>query len=189
MKNWCALKIDVNNAIRKDFDINQLLVNNTHPTGLWNYIGEDKTKLFTTEWLDYMNSIGVPIAGALIFWRDSNYQHPTAHIDVAPNECSGLSAAINWCIGEDKGQMVWYELPNTTGYSDQTPVDSNYQEWEITSLIESERKVIGNTPTLVRVDVPHNVIMGDSPRLLITARTMEVFQNWDEVKTYFRTLI
>jgi hypothetical protein len=186
---WYELNIDVTDAVRKDFDINELLIGNTEPIRLWDFIGEKKTELFTSEWLHYMDSIGVPIAGALIFWRQANYQHPTAHIDVAPNNYSGLSAAINWCVGEDKAQMVWYELPDVIGDSNQTPVESNYQEWNISELVELERKIIGNVPKLVRVDVPHNVVMGDVPRFLITARTMEVFQDWDGVKNHFRTLI
>jgi hypothetical protein len=189
MNCYYELNVDVTNAIRKDFDLNELLVGNVQQIRLWDYIGDKKTELFTDAWLGYMDSIGVPIAGALIFWRQANYQHPTAHIDVAPNNYSGLSAAINWCVGEDKGQMVWYEIPEKTGNTNQTPVDSNYQEWQTSQLVELQRKVIGNKPSLVRVDLPHNIIMGDVPRFLITARTMEVFQSWDDVKTYFRTLI
>jgi hypothetical protein len=186
---WHTLNIDVTDALNENFNVNSLLAGNTSPARIWDYIGDKKYELFNDSWLKYMESIGVPIAGALIFWRDSNYQHPTAHIDVAPNECTGLSAAINWCISEDKAEMVWYELPKNIGDDNQTSVDSNYMEWNTTELVEVNRRIIGNKPTLVRVDIPHNVIMNDVPRVLITARTMEVFQDWEDVKTYFKTLI
>ena len=186
LKPWCGVNIDVTNAIRKDFDFSQIL---TPSPKIFSYFGESREELFSAEWLNYMDSIGVGIAGALVFWRPSNYQHPTAHVDSPSEGSNELSAALNWCIGQDSGQMVWYNLPETEGKIDQTMVKSNYREWDPETLVEVDRRVIGNNCTLVRVDIPHNIIMSDSPRLLVTARTLETFQNWGQINEYFRPLL
>jgi hypothetical protein len=187
LKPWYALDIDVDSAVNKSFDFDQLLLeaNTKNPSLLhtWYFNIENLTKVLSTHWLDYMKSIDIPVQDLLVFHREPGYLHPTAHIDLPYRAGTKLGAALNWCIGPDDAEMVWYHMPASEGTYDITEADSNYREWPLEELTECSRRTIGSQCTIVQVDVPHNVVMNTYPRWLISARTQRRIDDWaDAVK-------
>lgn len=185
-KPWHVLNIDISNSINKNFNFDQLLVDNTMPIRMWRFGGEQKYDFFDKDWLEYMKSIDVEISSALLFYREPNYQHPTAHVDLPQAHETELSPALNWCIGPDLGEMVWYELPATQIKEVLlTETSARYADYPIENLTEISRRVIGNQCTLVQVDIPHTVFMDNIPRWLVSARTIKSTADWDATVNRF----
>ena len=90
MKNWVRLDIDTKDAI--NIDVKKHCFDNTDRAdifieghgGIWTF---GKDEIFSQDWVDYVKETcpWLDVTGALIFWRAPGYQHPGAHIDVAPN--------------------------------------------------------------------------------------------------------
>lgn len=189
-KTWYPLNIDIARAINKNFNFDQLLVNNTLPVRMWRFGEEQKFDFFDKDWLQYMKSIDIEISSALVFYREPNFQYPTAHVDLPYANETALSPALNWCIGPDKGEMVWYEMPEVKPSNIKlTETQAQYLDFEINGLTEVSRRVIGNQCTLVRVDVPHNIIMHDVPRWLVSARTVRSIDTWENTVEFFKPWI
>ena len=91
MKNWVRLDIDTKDAI--NIDVKKHCFENTDRAdifieghgGIWTF---GKDEIFSQDWVDYVKETcpWLDVTGALIFWRAPGYQHPGAHIDVAPND-------------------------------------------------------------------------------------------------------
>jgi hypothetical protein len=91
MKNWVRLDIDTKDAI--NIDVKKHCFDNTDRAdifieghgGIWTF---GKDEIFSQDWVDYVKETcpWLDVTGALIFWRAPGYQHPGAHIDVAPND-------------------------------------------------------------------------------------------------------
>jgi hypothetical protein len=182
LKPWYTLDINVQNAVRADFDLKKFLEqkSKTARYNIW-WFGEDTlTDFYSTEWLEYMQSLDLPVVATLVFWREANYQHSEIHIDAPhrPGTDSGLS--LNWCIGPDTSAMSWYKTPDIPGTKSLTQVGSNYYYWPADIGEEIDRHIIGSVPTLVRVDIPHNVIMGPEPRLCVSCRINFKIKNWEQ---------
>jgi hypothetical protein len=68
--------------------------------------------------------------------------------------------------------MIWYA--NNTTHLDTLVIPTGsghlYQTYNIENLIEIERHTIGNIPTMVRIDVPHNIAVQENPRWAISVR-------------------
>ena len=193
VKPWRVLDIDVSDAIRSDFNFDQLLADtqlkNPSPVHMWSYLLDNVGQLYSQDWLDYMKNIGLPVLGTLIFWRQANYQHPTIHIDNPDKTGGKLGLSINWCIGPDSAEMVWYETPSYSGNFGKTNTGSLYQDWPTEDGVEIARRCIGPTPTLVRVDIPHNVIMNNQPRLLISCRINFRTDTWGQAVEFVKPFI
>jgi hypothetical protein len=194
-KNWYILNIDIKNAVNLDFKFEELAQNSTNLNkqhwDMWTYRYDSLTQIFTNDWLEYMRSINLEISSALLFYRLPKVHQFEAHIDMPMISGAGLSCPINWVIGKDTSSMVWYNLPEQYNYSnvELTPSNNKYVSFPISELIEIERHVIGNTPTLVRVDIPHMICLDEYPRWAISARTKVKFDSWENTLKYMTPYI
>jgi len=78
---WQVLDIDISNAIRSDFNFDNLLGQSdfaNNPGAMWNFTDDKLDELFNLQWLNYINSMGFKIRNTLLFYRKANYMH---HID------------------------------------------------------------------------------------------------------------
>ena len=90
LENWVRLEISTTDAIK--IDIKKHCFENTDKAdvyisdhgGIWTF---GKDEIFKQTWVDYVKDTCpyLDVTGALVFWRAPGYQHPGAHIDVAPN--------------------------------------------------------------------------------------------------------
>jgi hypothetical protein len=153
--------------------------------GIWTL---DPSTLFTQEFIDYAeHDVGFRLDIAQIFMRKPGYQHPGAHIDISKDH-TVHGGGINWTLDPDDAQMVWYEYPNTKPVvTERSPTDINW-EWPLEGLTECARHTIGQTPALVRTDLPHTVHMGNCERWLISLRTLDA-KTWLEHLELFKDRI
>jgi hypothetical protein len=108
------------------------------------------------------------------------------------NPKTQLGAALNWCLEPDDAEMIWYELPDKTVNDHETrrtEANTKFYDWDIRGLTELTRRVIGPRCTVVRVDIPHNVIMYEYPRWSISARTKQRFATWTDVVDKVQSII
>jgi hypothetical protein len=193
-KPWYRLNIDINNAVRTDFDFMQLRANSkfsTDPVAIWTYSKSQLTDIVNVEWLDYMKSIGLEPSSLLVFYRDPYYTASKAHVDIRRNNIPSIYA-INWVIDpEDDSEMVWFKLPEDSGHSDITTANTYYKSWPMEELEELSRCCIKDIPTLVSIGIPHNIIVNDRPRWVISIRfpIEDHIQDWQSVNDVFNNFI
>lgn len=137
-------------------------------------------KLFNPDWITKVSAaIQNQLASIMIFYRPAQMQWPAAHIDVntnlmnESNTIKFVPSAINLIYNgiNDDSEMVWYDCPEIKETDVQwTVAKTAYLDYDPASLTEISRCCIGTHLTLVRADIPHNIIMGDVPRLSISMR-------------------
>lgn len=184
---WYELKIDTSNALRKDWawDVSEL-VNNMN-------VKVVDHSIFNIEWLDYMESIGIPIYRAVLFYRypSDNTRH-YAHIDINKTVTGTVPWAINWVIGGENSKMVWYNFPkdyydlSKDNCVERTMANTPYVSWKINDLTEIEQREIKNVSTLVRTDIPHSITMGEVPRWCISIKR-SLSYTWEELIVHLRS--
>jgi hypothetical protein len=200
-KNWYQLNINIDNAVRKDFDINKLISEsgqqNPKSVLMWAWEKHEVNKIVTDEWIEYMSSLGLDIYLIKIFYRRPYTTDLGGHIDDTDYKGEKMDVAVNWIIGQDDSQMIWYDINNdAVGLDRLTPVNDRYQLFKFEELTEIERHTIGNTPTLVRVNVPHSIeLNSDTPRISISVRLEDrklpnnEYKKWDQIVKQFRNFI
>lgn len=153
--------------------------------GIWTV---DPYLLFTQEFVEYCEQdLGFKLDIAQIFMRKPYYQHPGAHVDIS-KDYTIHGGGINWTLDPDDAKMVWYEYPDSKPTINQrSPTDINW-EWPLDVLTEADRTIIGQTPTLVRTDVPHTVNMGAQERWLVSLRTLDA-KSWVQHLDLFKGMI
>lgn len=171
-----ALKIDLWKYLLEDsssVEYRSLWVEKTDqigPGGIWSippYV------IFSEQWTQMIrNRFDTEPSIAQIFMRWPYYQHPQAHRDTYDNGNIIHGGAINWCIGIDSADHVWYRDPGPDiepilQKRSDTDIDLSYP---IDSLEELGRVHVGNVPTLVNTEVLHSIEMRDLPRLCCSVR-------------------
>ena len=196
-KNYHPLTIGVDSAIRSDFVVNDLLVIAPYVAqkhnGVWSYDQHELTTVFTQDWLDYMQSINLNIVATLLFYREAYFVYPEPHIDFLYGAKQHSTVAINWVLGKDDSEMVWYDTPADANKRARELLLSEYTHeyisWPVTELTEVERHCIGNVPTIVRTDVPHNIIVNANPRWAINLRCKIPTNSWADTIEYMKEYI
>jgi hypothetical protein len=191
---WHELTIDVTDAVRKDFVIEDLLVNSEFtnaPGGIWHFQADTIEQVLSTDWIQRMHEIGIPVRNLMVFYRTPHFLHSSAHIDLLWSGGPALSA-INWVIdAQDDSEMIWYDFPPDPPIEDITPAKTKFQDWPLEQIApyECARKIIGTTPTLVCTGIPHNVetysrsrwclsVRYRSPELTSWKNTVDFFRPW-----------
>lgn len=192
--HYHRLDLDISNSL--EIDLKDYILDNPYRPeehaifipeagGIWTV---DTCKLFTKQWQKYAeNQIGLKLDIAQIFMRKPNYQHPGAHIDISRDHTIH-GGGINWTLDPDDSEMVWYDYPDTKPIiTERSPTDINW-EWPLDTLQETCRCKIGQSPTLVRTDVPHTINMGTNERWLISLRILNA-KTWIEHCNLFKGMI
>jgi hypothetical protein len=200
LKPWHVVDIDVSTAIRSDFDFDRILQErnqtNSNPGHNWRFAPNNSdgqlSDFFNQSWLNYMKDIGFEICDLQLFYKTVNFRWHRAHIDMAYNPQAQLGIALNWCLDPDDAEMVWYKLPDETvedNSTKRTEADTKFYDWDICDLTEITRRVIGSRCTVVRVDIPHNIMMYKYSRWSISARTTQRFATWHDVVDKVQSII
>jgi hypothetical protein len=197
-KNWHILDIDISNAIQPNFSFDNILAETPELAQhlrefqwvMQSYRQGELLKVFTKEWLNYMAHKNLEISAVLLFYRQAHCDEPP-HCDLPFNPQGELSCSINWVLGEDTGDMIWYLPPvnSDNGQYSLTTNDLKYMKFAENELTEIERRQIGNLPTLVRVDIPHKIAMRETSRLLISVRTKFKSNSWDQMLEHVKPYI
>jgi len=173
---WYNLNIDISNALRSDISFTR------SDLRVWSF--KDPREVFSDSWIDYMTRLGFPIFEIMVFYRPANCVDTEAHVDGFTG--SYKSYAINWVVGGDDSEMIWYNLPEQEPPQTFTMAKTPYLSWPIKQLTEIDRCTISNTPTLVKVNLPHSIIVKDQPRICISFRAKSFRNNWNFVTKYLK---
>lgn len=188
--NWHRIDIDITDAVKidlKDYILSDPYREGEHAlyipdlAGVWTLEASTIFKASFLKELFLKNRIQIDLAQ--IFYRAPGYQHPGAHVDLGQNG-DLYGAGLNWTVEPDDAEMTWYEMPKIEGVNTKRSETDQNMEWPLEQLTEIDRLCIGQTPTLVRTDVPHTVDMGKNERWLISARFLHHW-TWDD---YTKTL-
>jgi hypothetical protein len=189
-QNWHRINIDVTHAVK--IDLKDYILSDPYREGEYALYLEEKAGVWTLkpeiifehDFLSTLeNDLGVKVDLAQIFYRAPNYQHPGAHVDLGQTG-ELVGAGLNWTVGPDDADMTWYNMPDFEGNHTKRSATDQNMEWPLEQLTEIDRCCIGQTPTLVRTDIPHTVDMGNNERWLISARFLWHW-SWSD---YFETL-
>tara|TARA_B100000214_G_C23973762_1_gene631561 strand:- start:5400 stop:5996 length:597 start_codon:yes stop_codon:yes gene_type:complete len=193
-QNWHRTDLDVTNALRlnlKDYLLSDPYREGEHNIYIENTVGVwtiAPQTIFTDKFLGYLaDNLLLQVDLAQIFYRTGGYQHPGAHVDLGQNN-KLYGCGLNWTVDPDDAEMVWYDMPTTEGVSTKRSETDRNMEWPLEQLKEIDRVCIGQTPTLVRTDIPHTVDMGDNERWLISARFLW-HTTWEDYMKSFKTRI
>lgn len=151
---------------------------------------DDTPQIIYQEWIDNFNDVtGLDLYQAVVFARSPNLTVPGVHIDDNRDRKRPV-AAVNWVYGIDDSDMVWYKMDGQALVQsyEHGVIHSAFNKDEMSTFEEVERKTIGNTNmlTLVRVDVPHDIVPHDgnsrqNARIGFTMRFRNEFDSWDDV--------
>jgi len=173
---WYNLDIDISNALRSDVSFER-----TH-FDVWSF--KNAEEIFNSEWISYIDQLGLSISETMVFYRPADSEDSDAHIDGYAG--SYKTFAINWVIGGYNSEMSWYNLPLNENKQEYTTAKTPYISWPIEQLTKIDQYKIVNIPTLVRVDLPHSIVVNDEPRLCISFRTHRFRNNWNTIINYLK---
>jgi hypothetical protein len=185
-KCWYQLNLNVENAISKDWKFPK-------NDGFWGGIGVWAFKqdiIFNSDWVQYMSEIALPIKSSVVFYRKPNLVDDKAHVDLlgeVGEDAKTTYLGFNWVFGGKGSEMIWYDLPLGERNIQLTPAGNKFLSWQISDLVEVDRCSIRNVPTLVRIDYPHSIKVGDEERWCISARTSLDNLTWDEAVEHLKT--
>lgn len=180
---WYKLKVDCP-VINSQW--NFPTPNNSSGNGVWRLNIRD---IVDAEWLKYIEKLNIPIVNhAMLFYRPSNFNTNFAHIDIKVGSVDCDISGLNFVVGGEDSDMIWYELPKKEKKILYTVAETPYINWPIDELKEIDKTRIQSNLTLVRVDVPHAIIMGEKPRWAISIRLKGNIKTWDKMVEMFQTL-
>lgn len=184
MNSWYYTTINLSGALR-DF-WKSPLISKDDTRQLWSL---DIHDTFSSKWLSMMSSHGLNIIDTLLFYRLPNFATDIAHVDLSYNEENlSDSFALNVIIGGAGSKMIWYDLPNILANTQGPGGLHAFKAWPISKLIEIEQVEIKPLVfTMVRVDIPHRIIIGHEPRWCISVRFDMRYKSWDEAVEYMKS--
>lgn len=200
-KPWHVLDVDTTNALNPSFD-RDLFLKQSDQFGnsfvIWKLHGDRILDVLDRQWLDHLKTKNIEVGAIMIFYRDAHLVYPEAHIDITHTDSRTHVFAINWVISpNDDSYMTWYDVPVPGPEQIEideiklTPTNDRYYTWNVEDIQDKElaRHCIGNKLTLVRTDIPHNVVVNGQPRWAISIRckTIDVdkYRSWESTVDYF----
>lgn len=195
-KPWYELNIDITNAVRADFNFQDLYNKSefaNKPIGIWNFRNDQIDQLLTQEWIDYTKELDMEVKSAMLFYREPHFIYPEAHVDLFWGDPKPCVSAINWVLDPlDDSEMVWYDVPVESGIFEVTPAKTKYLYWPLSEVEDKvlDTRCIGNKPTLVRTGIAHNVIVRNRPRWVVSARLGNTQPDtWEKTVEHFKPFI
>jgi hypothetical protein len=179
---WYKLNIDCKNALRSDWSLPDP---EGKEFGIWS---ERADKMFNDAWLAELMSHGIIVAESLIFYRAPHHNTYNAHIDIHRDHPKRISTfGLNMIIDGEDSEMTWYKTPPITKTPHRGAAGTIYYNWPFSELEEIDRGTLGQELSIVRVGVPHGIIMNERPRWCISARA-GLLENmwWKDIVKYMR---
>lgn len=95
----------------------------------------------------------------------------------------GINCGLNWIYGSKNHVMKWYS-PNTFGETSVNKEGLRRTRWPNCDCVSIEEVSI-SVPTLVRTDIPHNVInLSDEKRFCVSLRFADMSLTYQQVRQH-----
>ncbi len=182
-KCWYELNIPCENALNPNWKFPDVA---GKEFGVWDYKAH---QIFNPRWVYDVAQKGLVIAEALVFYRGPNHNTDNAHLDIHRSHPVKISTfGLNLIIGGQDANMTWYNTPRINRKPTPGGAGTVYYNWPIDTLTEIDRHILAeNKVTMVRVGIPHTIIMGDQPRWCISARCATVENMyWGQITEWMR---
>jgi hypothetical protein len=154
-------------------------------TTKWDLWVLDPIGYIHTDALKFFNSLGLEIERPHLF-KGPGHLKTAIHVDGHGEKAECQPGwAINWVIGSEDSQMIWYK-PLKEGNVSKTKAGTSYETWERNDCEELYNYTITTSnPLLVKNNIPHNVInLSNNIRWCISLRFKNPM-NWDNAITFF----
>lgn len=133
------------------------------------------TEILKSQFIEYVHKqLNFKIDTVFLFYKAVNSNPKLGHCDLY-DKTTIATNALNWCIGEPNGEMMWHDHINTV---DDIQIGKNNKGIEYPYILVDvsdkqpvARKVIGTEPTLVRTDILHSVEIENKPRWTVSCRS------------------
>lgn len=182
-KCWYELNIPCNTALNPNWKFPDI---EGKEFGVWDYKAQ---QIFNPDWIESLAQKKLFIADALVFYRAPGHNTDYAHLDIHKSHPVKISTfGLNLIVGGQDAHMTWYSTPKINTKPAPGAAGTVYYNWPIKSLFEIDRHILPeNKLTLVRVGIPHTVIMGNQARWCISARgsTLENMY-WGQITEWMR---
>jgi hypothetical protein len=146
------------------------------------------TEILKPQFIEYVQqSLNFKIDTVFLFYKAVNINPKLAHCDLY-DKTTIATNALNWCISEPNGKMLWYDYP-TSADDIQMGVNNKGIEYpymlvNVENMKPIADKVIGKEPTLVRTDKLHAIDVNDTPRWTISCRSnLTVIEPWKNLSS------
>jgi hypothetical protein len=188
MNNYLKLSFPSDKFLKVSVDYLQTVRNKTIMTYL------PITKIVHMDALLYlMNVLKMTLDQCILFSTGPNFIL-NIHKDTGHRISQGESLspwAINFAINSSNHKMKWYkEIEGSSAKRLTNPMGSDYYHIDPDKVYEIEEAVI-DCPTLVRTDIPHNVINYDvnNFRYCISIRNHRNTMSWEEAYQKFKDVV
>jgi hypothetical protein len=133
------------------------------------------TEILKSQFIEYVHGrLNFKIDTVFLFYKAVNSNPRLAHYDLYDKNTIATNA-LNWCIGEPNGEMIWHDHINTDSDirigKNNKGIEYPYILVDVSNKQVPARKVIGKEPTLVRTDILHSVEIKNKPRWTISCRS------------------
>lgn len=182
-KCWYELNIPCEEALNPNWNFPDV---DGKEFGVWDFKAH---QIFNPKWIYSLAQKGLTVAEALVFYRAPGHNTDHAHLDIHRSHPVKISTfGLNFIIGGQDAHMTWYQTPRINYKPTPGAAGTVYYNWPISSLNEIDRHVLAEKRlTMVRVGIPHTVIMGDQPRWCISARCATVERMyWGQITEWMR---
>lgn len=125
------------------------------------------------KFIEYLKSLNIHISFVEVFYIKPNTT-TDIHLDASPGDIT----KINYIYGGENSQMIWYVPNNSNGGEKKiTCINSSYvsfTENEVTPIYADNL----NSPSIVQVGIPHNIINGNQIRHCLS---MVITENYKRI--------
>jgi len=187
---WHRLDLDIFAALDKD--VYQMIAESlsTECAKSKETIAVEKIswRSFNSDFLQSLYRHNLLPENLLIFYRKPaapSIPHVDMYEDGTDRKCV---YAINQILNDDHSYMRWFHVKRDRD----DPTHSSfgrYQVYDETELIEFDQCRIGQEPTLVRTDIPHDIVMGDTDRICLSLRIKDDISCWENAVEFFQPFI
>lgn len=196
---YLNLNIDVKDALASSFSLSEFEKTSSSPQSpvkVWGVKSENLQDIFNKKWMSKLNSQGLVLSYALIFYREPNYMDRTVHVDTLANPLRVVNHGVNFVYDEhDDSEMIWYCLDSKDG-----TIEENFDNsgdlpacfWHLDNFYGKEisRKTIGRNLVLVNTSYPHTVQTFTKPRWSFSLRFTDSHElTWNEALDKFASFV
>jgi hypothetical protein len=146
------------------------------------------TEILKSQFIEYVHDqLNFKIDTVFLFYKAVNSNPRLAHYDLYDKNTIATNA-LNWCIDEPNGEMMWHDHINTVNDiqigKNNKGIDYPYILIDVSDKKPVARKVIGKEPVLVRTDILHSVEIENKPRWTVSCRSnLIVTTPWKNLPT------
>jgi hypothetical protein len=176
---FTKLKFPFDTILKKEVILDDYF--NRHDTWGLKFVSVDE--MIDKDIQDFFVSIGLPLRTIYLMYGPANESliiHVDGFVDDYGNY-QGMLCGLNFIFGSTSHVMKWYSS-NNYGQTSINKEGLKRTKWDLSDC-QVENETVLTCPTLVRTDVPHNVInLSDQKRYCVSLRFTDQTMTYEQAK-------